>query len=41
MAYPIDPRYGLALKFAEFSLLPELLALVPNSPRPRCSRILA
>lgn len=31
MAYPIDRRYGLALKFAEFSLLPDLLALVPGS----------
>ena len=31
MAYPVDQRYGLALKFADFSLLPELLALVPDS----------
>ena len=31
MAYPLDQRYGLALKFAEFYLLPDLLALVPGS----------
>ena len=30
MAYPIDQRFGLALKFAEFSLLPDILARVPE-----------
>ena len=31
MAYPLDQRFGLALEFADFSLLPELLALVRDS----------
>ena len=34
MGYPLDRRFGLALQFAEFSLLPDLLARVPGSPGP-------
>lgn len=32
MGYPIDRRFGLVLQFAEFTLLPDLLARVPESP---------
>ena len=32
MGYPVDDRYGLVLQFAEFSLLPALLARTPESP---------
>ena len=32
MGYPVDRRYGLTLVFAEYSLLPDLLARVPRVP---------
>ena len=32
MGYPVDRRYGLTLVFADYSLLPDLLARVPRAP---------
>lgn len=38
MGYPVDERYGLALAFTDFHLLPEMLARVDFRPRPSIPR---
>ena len=38
MGYPVDERYGLTLAFADFHLLPELLARVPGGQGPGIPR---
>ena len=38
MGYPVDERYGLALAFTDFHLLPEMLAWVPGSQGPGIPR---